>query len=1307
MVSHRERDLISEDLGGASARRSDDGGVRRPTQNAPPRAASEVALRRLARRNVRAGHENHGFLSAERGFLPRTAPLTRLDPRFSAWDELAAELPALHQSLSLRRHVEALPLLDASPASLPERELLRASALLAILAHAYWYVDSRPPSALPEGLARPWAQVRARLGRQQEVISYVDLIVYNWRVRDPRLAEPLVVENLDLLFPTVGNQEERVFYLTQVEILARTSPVVRMVAAAQGAVLRRDHEELEAALYGLIHCLGRMLSGALPKIDPNPYGKTHVDPVIWAKTVAPFAVPIHRGDQGPSGTSSPLFNTLDIFFGRRDFSSFLGREIKQLRGGYPPYWQIFLRALGRVSVARYVAQHGSRALRGAFQEAFELYAAETGFLGRHRMKVYGFLELAFKVGRAVTIGGFGGVFTDRTWDLVDDALAESQSERTRQLPNAVHRARVLSIEPSEAVPDAGVRRVTLDIGQAGLRYRTGDRCLILPENAPALVERTLQALGRSGDEPVQLTDEWRAAAVNRAELAGRSEIPLRELLRFGSIRPVSPRLAEALHARTQSPLLLAAIARGATERWELWELLEHLRAAGVTCELLGSAARERPAEALARLIPPQRFRVYSVSSAPRSPLRRTEHTLELTIGQLRYVAVDAPPGDANMAREGTGSSFLTRAFADGLEVPFRLEHPEVFRLPDDPTTPIVMFAGGSGIAPFRAFLEERRRSSRSGASWLLLSMRTPADFLFPDELARAVAAGLRVDIAFTRAGGQATVDADGRLRMRSSTPCRIDDLMRTPEAAARLYQLARSVERGGAGASFYICGRGGFADSVLQTLKQVFAQCDPDVRGAQERAAHTLYCMAGERRLIQEVHTDAQPVVESPRLFDVSEIAEHNDAERGYWIVIDRVVYDMTEFIELHPGGRRVVQAYAGMDATHGFARAHYGRADVDAMRETYRIGLVRALSFDDHVVRVETPSGQLAVDSSAAYRAYAKALQLVVEMQNALTADQSLHVRGAGDRALRTPYVLLRGLETHRRFLKNCLAALCAETLPELWRLGRGLFFPSEPDDWMVRTLERIARSPSAQVVARIAQHAFDEFEAHGDPALAELDQLIDAVSVRDVWFLRTLKSALLRCVRAFERHGPDVRQRGAWQIRCGTRRAACAVRAYFALAESARTRPAARTRAPLPIDLARAVRQPRRLHTGVYWSLEEQVGERIAILRRTPTPVLSLPELIAENERVLECLRPHHAAVGLVVDMRQARLRNDAGFEDAMARLRRELTRRFRRLAVLLESRIGELQVSRIERDERRNAIATRSESTAFKFAQGADEL
>jgi hypothetical protein len=134
-------------------------------------------------------------------------------------------------------------------------------------------------------------------------------------------------------------------------------------------------------------------------------------------------------------------------------------------------------------------------------------------------------------------------------------------------------------------------------------------------------------------------------------------------------------------------------------------------------------------------------------------------------------------------------------------------------------------------------------------------------------------------------------------------------------------------------------------------------------------------------------------------------------------------------------------------------------------------------------------------------------------------------------------------------------------------------------------------------------------------------------------------------------------------------------------------------------------ALPEVRRLHTGHHWTLDEHPADRLVVLRRTPVPVASLGALAEENERVLGLLTPPHRAFGLVVDRRQARLRNDAGFERAMAKLRHALTGHFRRTAVLLESNIGELQVSRIERDERRNAIATRSESTAFKFARGSD--
>jgi cytochrome b involved in lipid metabolism len=392
-------------------------------------AHAERALRSIERHNARVGHENIGFLSGARGFVPLMAPRLRMSDGFTAWDELAAELPALHENLTLRSRIERLPLLDASSASLPASELLRAGALLAMLTHAYWYVETEPPAGVPDSLRHPWRQVRARLGRKQEVLSYIDLIIYNWRLRDA--SGPLALHNLDLLLPTVGNQEERVFYLTQLEILVRAAPTLQLMASAQTAAARCDEPALEQALERIAVCLVDC-TNALTHIDPMPFAATHVDPVRWAKTVAPFAVPIRNGDIGPSGTSSPLFNTLDVFFGRSRFESPLGREIMQLRATYPRAWRMFLAALQKLPVQAFVARSRNSSLQAAFAHALDCYAGPGGFLGRHRRKVYGYLEIAFKVGRTLTIGGFSGPFAARTWNEVDDALTTARAERSSE-----------------------------------------------------------------------------------------------------------------------------------------------------------------------------------------------------------------------------------------------------------------------------------------------------------------------------------------------------------------------------------------------------------------------------------------------------------------------------------------------------------------------------------------------------------------------------------------------------------------------------------------------------------------------------------------------------------------------------------------------------------------------------------------------------------------------------------------------------------------------------------------------------------
>ena len=324
----------------------------------------------------------------------------------------------------------------------------------------------------------------------------------------------MVAPNMRLRFPTVDTPEERTFYLTQTEILSRATPIVAAVVRAQEAVAADDAEALEASLLVILGTLDRIVRESLLRIDPNAWSASYVDPVVWAKTVAPFAVPFQKGVQGPSGTSSPIFNVLDVFLGRKRFETFLGREIVGLRDTYPPLWQELILALQDVSVPEYVARRGDPHLEEVFRETTHAYVGENGFLGRHRMKVYGYLELAFKVGRSVTIGGFSG--SSRTAPGI-------RSTRTGAPGSNARRAcRARSTGPaSEAAPPPGRRRRSRS-GSPSLRWRAGAhaRLGVLTENEPELVARTVAALSASAS-PGVVTAGGAGAAQEGSPRTGR------------------------------------------------------------------------------------------------------------------------------------------------------------------------------------------------------------------------------------------------------------------------------------------------------------------------------------------------------------------------------------------------------------------------------------------------------------------------------------------------------------------------------------------------------------------------------------------------------------------------------------------------------------------------------------------------------------------------------------------------------------------------------------------------------------------
>ncbi|VAW32477.1 hypothetical protein MNBD_CHLOROFLEXI01-3293, partial [hydrothermal vent metagenome] len=381
--------------------------------------------------NRRLGHENLGFLSEEYGFLPASPPPLNLPSGYEVWDEMAERLPDLWRAIRVRQELQTMPVLSADKADLPDEYLLRASVIMSILAHAYHRISDNPPDKpMPDGVQLPWEQISRRLDRLAPHLSYIDLILYNWQLIDPNLADdPFQINNLELLVSTVDNQEEKVLYLMQVEAHYKIGPITGAMVRAQEAVYHDNVEALKKELIFITDGLQQFGNKIFMALNPNPYSDTFVDPVVWAKTVAPFAVPITEGTVGPSGVSAPLFHMLDVFFGRHHYNTHLGEEMLNMRNWYPKHWQDFFEALGEISVAEYVEKRNDPILDGIYKEAAMGYAGDSGFLTVHKIKAYGYLDIAFKVGRSVTIGGFSGLFKDRVWDAAVDELAYSQDER--------------------------------------------------------------------------------------------------------------------------------------------------------------------------------------------------------------------------------------------------------------------------------------------------------------------------------------------------------------------------------------------------------------------------------------------------------------------------------------------------------------------------------------------------------------------------------------------------------------------------------------------------------------------------------------------------------------------------------------------------------------------------------------------------------------------------------------------------------------------------------------------------------------
>jgi sulfite reductase (NADPH) flavoprotein alpha-component len=266
------------------------------------------------------------------------------------------------------------------------------------------------------------------------------------------------------------------------------------------------------------------------------------------------------------------------------------------------------------------------------------------------------------------------------------------------------------------------RHYEISLAGSGLSYEAGDALCVLPTNCPDLVAALLKALNCSGAEDEPVNGELMTLA---EALRTHYEIKL----------PSKELLAEI--ANRSGDQELNALLAGDKEK-----LSAYLWGRDILDLFLQFPSVEFSAAEFLRLLKPLQHRAYSISSSGKQYPDR----VHLTVASVRYTA-------HGREHKGVCSTYLADLIDTESEVNVFFTPNHTFRVPGDDSLPMIMVGPGTGIAPFRAFLQERAFRQANGKNWLLFGDRNAAsDYLYREEIEAMQASGLltRLDLAFSR-----------------------------------------------------------------------------------------------------------------------------------------------------------------------------------------------------------------------------------------------------------------------------------------------------------------------------------------------------------------------------------------------------------------------------------------------------------------------------------------------------------------------------------------------------------------------------
>ncbi|AIE59889.1 assimilatory sulfite reductase (NADPH) flavoprotein subunit [Bacillus methanolicus] len=349
------------------------------------------------------------------------------------------------------------------------------------------------------------------------------------------------------------------------------------------------------------------------------------------------------------------------------------------------------------------------------------------------------------------------------------------------------------------------RHIELSLEGSGLTFEPGDSLGIYPENDPALVEMLIKEMKWDPEEIVTVNKQQGDVRPLKEALISHFEITVltKLLLEKAAKLSANEELGRLLSPGNEEKL------KGYLEGRDLLDLVRDFGPWSVSAQEFISILRKMPA------------RLYSIASS----LSANPDEVHLTIGAVRYHT-------HGRERKGVCSILCADRLQPGDTLPVYIQHNQNFKLPNNPDTPIIMVGPGTGIAPFRSFMQEREEIGAKGKSWLFFGdQHFTTDFLYQTEWQKWLKDGVltKMDVAFSR-------DTDEKVYVQH----------RMLEHSKELFEWLEE------GAVVYICGdEKNMARDVHNTLVEIIAK---EGGMSSEKAEDYLTGMQQQKRYQRDVY---------------------------------------------------------------------------------------------------------------------------------------------------------------------------------------------------------------------------------------------------------------------------------------------------------------------------------------------------------------------------------------------------------------------------------------------------------------------